>query len=280
MERRTPWTLRRHTVVLALALLFPACGAHPPITLPRPDLRPPSHIDQVYGYQSAVTAIAAVIERELGVPPFPVTFDFYLDDAAFEKGLRELGHDPVTARETARVMRGVGVPGRVLVNSQVLEPMSWGDRVRVLAHELVHSLQYQLAGGNRGTSEQWLREGFAEWVALMVLDRLRARPFAELRDQQWAAFRGSARSRAPRLDEMIDFPQWIAVVSRPNVAVYSQAFLAAEVLVQRHGAPAVISYFRQYASIPDRPTAFRAAFGEDPAAFEAVLEARLGIKRR
>lgn len=269
-----------HTLVLALALLIPACGAHAPITLPRPDLRPPSHIDQVYGYQSAVTAIAAVIERELGVPPFPVTFDFYLDDAAFEKGLRELGHDPVTAHQTARVMRGVGVPGRVLVNSQVLELMSWSDRVRVLAHELTHCLQYELAGGNRGASEQWLREGFAEWVALTVLDRLRARPYAETRDRQWAAFRGSARSRAPRLDEMVDFQGWVTVVGRRDVAAYSQAFLAAEVLVQRHGASAVIAYFRQYASIPDRPTAFRAAFGEDPAAFEAVLEARLGIRRR
>jgi hypothetical protein len=270
----------RYTLVLALALVIPGCAARPPITLPRPDLRPPSRIDQVHGYQSAVTAIAAVIERELGVPPFPVTFDFYLDDTAFEKGLRELGHDPATARETARVMRGVGVPGRVLVNSQVLEPMSWSDRVRVLAHELTHCLQYELAGGNRGASEQWLREGFAEWVALTVLDRLRARPYAETRDRQWAAFRGSARSRAPRLDEMVDFQGWITVVGRRDSAAYSQAFLAAEVLVQRHGAPAVISYFRQYATIPDRPTAFRAAFGEDPAAFEAVLEARLGIRRR
>jgi hypothetical protein len=160
---------RPHLLALAIALVIPAC-AHPPITLPRPDLRPPSRIDQVHGYQSAVNAIAAVIERELGIPPFPVTFDFYLDDAVFEKALRELGHDPVTARETARVMRGVGIPGRVLVNSQVLEPMSWSDRVRVLAHELTHCLQYELAGGNRGASEQWLREGFAEWVALTVRD--------------------------------------------------------------------------------------------------------------
>src|SRR5688500_9553973 len=151
---------RPHIVfTLAALLLATACAASRPITLPRPDVRAVSHIDQIHSYQGAVRAIAAVLEREIGVQPFPVTFEFYVDVPAFETALLGLGHDPLTARDTARAMRGVGAPGRVLLNAQVIEPVSWSERVRVLAHEFVHSLQYELAGGIRGNSEQWLREG-------------------------------------------------------------------------------------------------------------------------
>jgi len=271
------------TVILLIAiLLIPACAARlpEPVTLPRPDLRPASHIDQIYGYPAAAAAIAAVLERELGVPPFPVTFHFYRNVAAFEAALLELGHDRSTARQTATVMRGIGTARRVLLNTQALDPISWQDRVRVLAHELVHSLQYELAGGRRGASEQWLREGFAEWVALMILDRLRGRPLSELRDQQLQVFRSSDRSRAPRLDGMVSFQQWIAIVNRRDIAPYSQAFLAVDFLVERHTAPAIVEYFRQFASTRDRTAAFRTAFGEDRAAFETALDARLRITRR
>lgn len=268
--------------LLVAALLLPACAARvpEPVTLPRPDLSPASHIDQIYGYPAAVAAIAAVLERELGVPPFPVTFHFYRNVAAFEAALLELGHDRPTARQTATVMRGIGTARRVLLNTEALDPISWQDRVRVLAHELVHSLQYELAGGRRGASEQWLREGFAEWVALMILDRLRGRPLGELREQQMEVFRTSDRSRAPRLDSMVSFPQWIAIVERRDIAPYSQAFLAVDFLVERHTAPAIVEYFRQFASTRDRNAAFLKAFGEDRAAFETALDARLRIRRR
>jgi hypothetical protein len=152
--------------------------------------------------------------------------------------------------------------------------------VRVLAHEIIHSLQYELAGGMRGTSEQWLREGFAEWAALTVIDDLGGRPLADLRAQQQALFRRSDRSRAPRLEQMATFDQWVALVARRELAAYSQAFLSVDFLVSRHGPAAVVEYFRQFATTTDRHAAFRRAFGEDRAAFETALDAHLAIRRR
>jgi hypothetical protein len=273
---------RRTGPYLLALLLAPACAARlpAPVTLPLPDVRPPSHIDRIHDYRGAAAAIGAVFARELGVPPFPVTLHFFPDAAAFEAGLVEAGQDPASARETAAAMVGVGMHGRVLLNHDGFDAIPWPERVRMLAHELVHSLQYELADGSRGTSEQWLREGFAEWTAFMTLDRLGGRSLAGLRDQQRALFRASDRSKAPRLDDMLTFAQWVPLAGRREIAPYSQAFLAADFLVERHGAPAVIDYFRQFASTRDYRLAFQRAFGEDRAAFEAALDARLGIRRR
>lgn len=272
----------RPCTCLAIILIASACAVRlpDPVTLPQPDARPALHLDQIYDYQGAAVAIAAVLERELGVAPFPVTVHFYPDTAAFEAALVKFGQDPDMARDTAEAMRAVGMRGRVLLTNDMLEPLPWRDRVRVLTHELIHALQYELTGGLRGTSEQWLREGFAEWVSLMVLDRLRGPELRVLRAQQLTLFNRSDRARAPRLDEMVNFEQWIGVVNRRGIAPYSQAFLTVDFLVERHGAPTIVEYLRQFASTRDRRAAFRRVFGEEPAAFEAAVDEWLGIRRR
>lgn len=269
-------------IVLTLALPAVACAAAvpPAVTLPHATARAVDHIDRIYDYPTAAASIAAALERRLGIPPFPVTLHFTGGERAFERALVEFGQDPLMARDTASVMRAVGMRGRVLLNNEALERISWRGRVRVLAHELVHSLQYELAGGIRGTSEQWLREGFAEWVALAVVDELRGRPLTELRAQQQALFQRSDRSRAPTLDQMMTFDQWVALVERRELAAYSQAFLTVDFLVSRHGPAAVLEYFRQFASTTDRHAAFRRAFGEERGAFETAVDAHLAIRRR
>lgn len=268
--------------IISLTILSFACAASvpSPVTLPAPSSRAATSVDAIYDYPTAAASIAAALERRLGIPPFPVTFQFVSDERAFESALVEYGQDPLMARETASVMRAVGMHGRVLLNNKALEQVSWRGRVRVLAHELIHSLQYELAGGIRGTSEQWLREGFAEWVALNVIDELRGRPVADLRAQQQALFRRSDRSRAPRLAQMATFDEWVALVERRDLAVYSQAFLTVDFLVSRHGPSAVVEYFRLFAATSDRQAAFRRAFGEERDAFEKAVDAHLGIRRR
>lgn len=269
-------------LVLTLCVLWGACAAArlpEAVTLPQAHVRPPSHVDQIHNYEGAVAAIAAVLERELGVAPFPVTFHFYPNAKAFEAALVGFGQDPAMARDTAAAMLGVGMHSRVLLNNESLAHISWPNRVRVLSHELIHSLQYELAGGIRGTSEQWLREGFAEWAALMVLDRLRGPSLRGLRDQQLGLLRGSDRSRAPRLDDMVDFKQWLAVANRRDIAPYAQAFLTVDFLVERHGAPAIVEYFRQFTSTRNYHLAFRRGFGEERAAFEAAVDERLQLRR-
>lgn len=285
MPRLRTATVVRPGLLPAAVLLLAAlggCAAAVPaaVSLPHPTARAVSHVDRIYDYPAAAASIAAVLEREMGVCPFPVTFHFYPDVPAFETGLVAFGLDPLAARDTATVMRGVGMRGRVLLNNDALQHISWPSRIRVLAHELIHSLQYELAGGIRGTSEQWLREGFAEWAALLVVDRLHGRPLDDLRRQQQALFRRSDRSRAPRLDDMVTYDQWIRLADRQELAAYSQAFLTVDFLVSRHGAPAVIEYFRQFAATADRAAAFTRAFGESRATFESAAGEHLGIRRR
>ena len=50
---------------------------------------------------------------------------------------------------------------------------STGTRgLRCSSHEVAHAAQYEWAGGHRGTSDQWLREGYADWVQAHVLDSM------------------------------------------------------------------------------------------------------------
>mgnify|MGYP003399901864 CR=1 FL=1 len=82
----------------------------------------------------------------------------------------------VRSPELAPGSAAAHVPHEQLGNGDAMSSLSWASRVGTLAHELVHILQYDIAGGRRGTSEQWLREGFAEWVSLDVLQRIGGLP--------------------------------------------------------------------------------------------------------
>jgi hypothetical protein len=51
--------------------------------------------------------------------------------------------------------------------------------------------------------------------------------------------------------------------------------LAAGLLVERHGAPALVAYFERFGTSDDRLANFRLAFGEDLPAFEQRFNAYL-----
>jgi hypothetical protein len=143
----------------------------------------------------------------------------------------------------------------------------------------VHGLQYELGGGTRGTSEQWLREGFAEWVALDVLARLRAIEPADRRRIPLERLRASDTSRAPRFDQMMTFPQWVALGGDRTIAPHAQATLAVDTLIQAHGTDAVVGYFRRFAERQDPAANFAAAFGLDRNAFERAFNESMRLRR-
>jgi hypothetical protein len=187
--------------------------------------------------------------------------------------LLEVGFDPKLARDTARNLRAVGGYRGVLLNDSKLVSLSWPDRVALLAHEMTHSVQYELGGGRRGTSDQWLREGFADWVSLRLIERLGGAARGELRWQRIAEFRESGRTWP--LAEMVTFPQWVALSVRSDGASYVQAYLAADFLIERNGIQTVNGYFARFAESEDRLGNFRAVFGQELPAFEKMLIARL-----
>jgi hypothetical protein len=240
---------------------------------------PVGHVEAIGGDRQALASIKAVFERDFGLPPFPVRLDFYPDARAFEQALIEVGYDAAMARDSARHLRAIGAHRRVLLNDEVLAEASHLSRLVTLAHELVHCAQYELGGGRRGTSEQWLREGLAEWLAYAALERLHGPSLAAVRRVMREQFTGSNRSKAPRLHEMAAFRQWVERAGDRDLAMPAHAFLAVDRLIEAHGVAAVIDYFRRFAAREDPAGNFRAAFGTERELFERDLEAALQIRR-
>ena len=261
-------------VVFVFAILASACAlSHEPrrISIPQPGTRPATRMDQIDDYRTATATIAWIAERDLGFSQFPVTFHFYPNRDSFERALIGVGYDPSLARSTARTMMAVGGHRGVLLNNGKVEGLSWPERVALLAHELGHTLQYELGGGQRGTSDQWLREGFAEWLSLRVLERLNAFTTEAVRRARRSELHAAGRSKIPPLGDLVTFPQWVRAGEQLRGSVYSLAFLAVDFLLERHGVAAVITYFQRFAFSQDRVGNFRAAFGEDVQTFEAAM---------
>jgi hypothetical protein len=271
--------MRRYSRLLfAAAALACACAvSHEPrlVSVPQPGLRPVSRLDQIFDYRTAAATVVAISERELGFPPFPVTFRFYAHQDAFEKALLGVGYEPALARATANTMTAVGGHRGVMLNEMRLAMLPWGERVALLAHEMGHSLQYELGGGRRGTSDQWLREGFAEWLAVRVVERLDRVSLAAIRSARQSDVRTAGRAKVPPLADLVTFPQWVRAGERQGPAIYALSFVAVDLLLERHGVPAVVEYFKRFAVSEDRIANFRAAFGEDIDAFEAALSERV-----
>ncbi len=282
-SRRETRPRARPAVVLALSVAAAGCAATlEPTDVPFPDAaaRPVSHIESIASYGRASSTIADIFQKELGFPPFTATLHFYSHRGAFEAALLDSGYDAALARTTASVMAAVGGHRGVLINEAALAPMPWPARVGLLAHELTHTLQYELTGGTRGTSDQWLREGFAEWVAMRVMNRLRAMPIDSYRREKLDKLRASNHARAPRLNEMATFPRMVALAARNDIAPYAQAFLAVDALIERHGPAGILRYFEAFRRSPDRLANFAAVFGEDLDTFDAAMRERLWPAKR
>jgi hypothetical protein len=245
------------------------------VSIPQPSVRAALTLDEIGDNRTAVVTIASIFDRQLGIPRFPATLEFYPHTDAFEKALLRVGYDAELARSTAARMTAVGGYRGVMLNDSKFGQLSRPQRVAMLAHELGHSFQYELGGGKRGASEQWLREGFAEWLSIRVVERLDGISMASIRRDRQRALRAAGRSRTPRLSELVTFPAWVRVSERYKDTLYPLAFVAVDLLLERHGMPAVIDYFTRFASSDDRVANFRAAFGENLESFERALSARL-----
>ena len=262
---------RSRPVAIVAALGLSACATVAPperLTLPLAAVRPVAHVKVVMSNDVAIATVVDVLGRELGFPVLPVTFHFYPRASAFAAVLVESGHDPAFARKAAGSLRAIAGHGHVLVNESRLQE-AWADRMFTFAHEYTHCLQYALAGGRRSTSDQWLREGFADAVATRVLEKLGGPSLDETRRRRREELRQTDRARAPQLAVLLTFTEWIDYRARPELAIDAQAFLAAEALISRSGFGALLDYFATFATSDDRAANFRAVFGQDLAAFEA-----------
>lgn len=266
---------------LALSLLAAGCAVSTPPGVVRARVeraeRPP--IPAGATDTQVLAAVSWVLASRLGLPlTLPIRVYFYSSQDAFETGLMtEARAEAAMAKDQARFATGVGTAEGIFIRTDKLATAPLAVRVGLYAHELTHVSQYEMAGGRRAGSEQWLREGFADWARYRTLDALMLRPYAESKRRVLEELRRAGPvDRFPGLGVLVSNRQWISVRNDLGAAAtYGQAFLAADWLVERHGSARVVDYFRRFAHVDDRARNFLAAFGEPAGRFAIEFSARL-----
>jgi hypothetical protein len=226
-------------------------------------------------YDTAVVSVATMMRDALGLPEVQADIVFFPDRNAFRAGLEADGYTADAARLTAETLTAVSGYRRVLVNEDGLRDASWPIRIALLAHEMAHTLQYEWAGGVRGTSDQWVREGFAEWVEVQALTRFGFTTPTRARATVAGRIRDAGGARAfPPLSKMTTFPEWVTLAGQfDQEAFYGYAWMATELLIERHGVDKLIAYFQLFGRSQDRLENFKRAFGHDVRDFEAAFDA-------
>ena len=246
--------LIRRLVIVALLSLLGAASAHA-------------------GPREAVETVKTILTQDLGLPlPASVGVFIYDSREKFRQGLMDDAW--VSAQgvdELASFAVGLARPGRVLLNSRAAKArVEW---LRLVAHELTHVSQFELAG-DEGRAEQWLAEGMSEHVAYQVLERLGVgATLAEHRDEAKRRARNQAAFARARLDlATLGTPRGFTLRHQRegSVETYHLAFLMVDYLIERDGFPQLVSYFGRL-SYEHRATAFRVAFGQSLEEFEAEV---------
>lgn len=229
---------------------------------PKTTAETPATGRDIADYPTALAAVVDVFEREIGLPRPDVTLVLFANRRSFEAGLVTIGYEPRFARQSAQSLRAIGGATGMLVNEGSLRASRWPDRVLLLAHELVHCVQYTFANGERGTSEQWLREGFAEIISMQTAEHLRLGRYDRLRESLLDPLANVRPGTMPvPFSRLSTFPDWVEAQTRFDVPVYSQAFVAAELLLDRYGRDAIIRYFQLFGQSMDKDANFSKAFG-------------------
>jgi len=261
-------------------------------------VNPPSYGTK--DYAQTLVAIASVMSRDFKLPVVNVSVTVYQSQVSYESGVvagavqereqlqQRLGPGAKlpsevefvdSARRLAVSSAAVGNYRRVLVNDSRLSRTLWPEWVRLLAHELTHSAQREIVNGRPSSADQWLREGFAEWVGYKVADKFGAEDFSKSRHQVLSQI-ATARSYQtfPGLNQLarnFDWITWLRTLG--NAGTYGQAFIAVDVLIEEKGIEAMVNYFRLFEKLNNREKRFSTAFGETLPSFDDRFNRHLGV---
>lgn len=229
-----------------------------------------------HDYDAAVKAIAAVMVEDLTLPQLDSALYLYPHLGSYEMGLRmELDDRPDAAARSVSFAIASCLRRKVLADGERLAKLSWPNRVRTVAHEMIHLAEFALADWVCKTPHYWLMEGFAEWGAYRIIDRLGLESFANSSEDSRRGA-GAQEAALPPLDRLATEAEWAAAEKKlGRQAVYSQAFLAVDFLIERKGLAVVLDYFARFRDAASRGDHFAAAFGEDVEAFQAEFGAHL-----
>jgi hypothetical protein len=272
--------MRRGFLVLVLGLAVAGCAGGRtvvPVSMEPASMPIPQSAYEFVTHEQAVRGIAAILIRDLRMPvPHSVTVYVYSSRQIFEDGLVQDGQvSRLRAAELSDFAAGIGKRRQLLLHHD--GAVSSADWLRLVAHELTHVSQIEMAGGE-GRGEQWLAEGMAEWTAFHVLERLRLDTLLRRRAAAGQGVRRHPALREARLDlETLGTPGGFTNrhLRDGSQATYQLVFLLADQLIQRDGFDRVVDYFHSFRTRVDRRGNFRAAFGQSVAEFEQEALAHL-----
>jgi hypothetical protein len=226
--------------------------------------------------------VAGILHVDLGLPlPARIAARVYDGPARFEQGLVRYASVPAAyAAELARFAIGATTPGAVFLVAPTRATTPSIEWPRLIAHELTHLAQIELAGGETGQA-QWLAEGMAEWVAYRVLERLDVDDFESRRAlARAAAVEYVGRAGGLDLDGLATPAGFLAHHRRLGTLVtYRLVLHLADELVTQHGFASLVGYFRAFRLSPDPAGNFAASFGGSLDAFARTAQARLESDR-
>jgi hypothetical protein len=252
-------------------------------------VRPPAHGTK--DYPEALAAIMSVMVRDLKLPAIDGSVIVYPSQASYESGVvgesekdlerlrKQLGpranrlneEELIFAAQRSAVSSvAVGMYKKVLVNDWRVARYPWAEWIRVLTHELTHTVQRELVDGRLTASDQWLREGFAEWVGCKVVDTFGAENFAVSRKRALDDIASASYYQTfPSLSQLARNSEWLTW-SRTlgRAATYGQALIAVDLLIEQKGVAAIVEYFRLFSKVNNRERNFTMAFGEPIASFD------------
>lgn|ERR671919_2528054 len=215
--------------------------------------------------------IARILQVDLRLPlPARIFAHIYDGPQRFEQGLVADAAVPlVRAAALGRFAVGVALPGTLLLQAPPHAQEVAGDWPRLLAHELTHLAQIELAGRDRGPA-QWLVEGMAEWVAYRVVDQLGLASF-----EDWTALARVAAATYVRkadgldLDRLTRRDAFMAEHQRVGTLLtYRLVFHLAHSLVAEHGLQSLMEYFLAFRFSGDAARNFSTSFDMSVEAFE------------
>ena len=255
----------RRAALLALFVALVGIAGAAQAAAPAP---PPAVVEVIGGPRPESLDRLIGVLQELKLPLPATRIYIYSSRQAFRRGIVEDANlSPDGADELAGFAVGLARPGRVLLNGRLAD--SGTEWLRLVAHELTHVAQFQLAGGE-GRADQWLAEGVAEHVAFQALERMGLNSLERQRMVALRRARGQAAVMQSRLDlATLGSPRQFTLRHQRegSTATYHLTFLLADYLIQHHGFDKVVQYFGRLRG-RSAAAAFAVTFGQTLQEFE------------
>ena len=265
-QRLLPWLA---LCLLTLLLLTGCVSAAPDKTPPPPLLSIESGPDitpeETADFQQAARATTAYYQEQGLQLKKPVTLVLTRNRQAFLT--ESINRFKVSELEVHKAAKAVdALAGDHLIVFNVDGTPTTRQRVFILAHELTHQYQRELAGVNAG-GVKWMLEGMAEAVGAQLVARAGFFSVPQYKNNWQTGITMSPQK--PFLSELRTSTGWSNSLSTyGGPLTYKTAGLANLILLERYGTPKIITYFRELNRGATPEAAFRQAFDLDMGQFE------------